>query len=466
MTPDAAGKLRAHNPKQRLDVELTAKEVRLEHEGWSFSLAIARYGCAGALHPVGSAAPANEKNRVEYRRDGAAGGGLVEWYVNGPLGLEQGFTLPTAPDCGGGGQTDNVVIELSVAGAVLTQPANRGGTVALREPGGTRVARYGELFVYDAAGQELPARLEVQNGTVAIRMDMRRAVYPVVVDPLVWVQEAKLVADDGAELDGFGYAVAISGDTALIGAPSGDGPISESGSAYVFVRTGATWSEPVELLPSDGMPGDQFGAAVALSGDTALIGAPLSDRPGSESGAAYVFIRAGSTWSEQTKLVASDRMLGERFGTSVAISGDSALVGAMFDDDRGPYSGSAYVLIRTGGAWSEQAKLLALDGLTGDYFGSAVALSGDTALIGSPADDELGGGENSGSAYVFVRTGSTWLEQVELLPNDGEADDQFGKAVAISGDTALIGAPLDDDHGSESGYPYGRAHPDAEQAGT
>ncbi|WP_437331896.1 thrombospondin type 3 repeat-containing protein [Sorangium sp. So ce394] len=447
-----AGKLRTRNPKQRLDVELTAKEVRLEHEGWSFSLATTRYGCAGALHPVGSAAPTGEKNRVEYRRGGATGAALVEWYVNGPLGLEQGFTLSAAPDCGGGGRSDEVLIELSVAGAVPLPPTNVGGAVALREPGGARVARYGELFVHDATGQELPARLEVHDRSVFIRTDTERAVYPVTVDPLVWVQETKLLASDGAAGDDSGYAVTISGDTALVGSRAGDGSSLNSGSVHVFVRTGSTWSEEAELLPSDGAAGDQFGTSVAISGNTALIGAPLDDNPGSESGSAYVFVRTGTTWSEQAKLLASDSVLGERFGTSVAISDNTALIGAMFDDDQGSYSGSVYVLMRTGSTWSEQAKLLASDGAPGDYFGAAVALSGDTALIGAPVNDEVG--ENSGSVYAFVRTGSTWSEQVELLPSDGEVGDQFGKSVAISGDTALIGAPLDDDQGSESGSAY------------
>ena len=307
----AAGGMRARNPKQRLDVDLSASEVRLDHEGWRFSLATARYGCAGALHPVAPVAPKGERNRVEYHRDGAAGAGMVEWYVNGPLGLEQGFTLPAAPACGDGGRPDAVVIELAVAGAVAAQPADGDGALALREPDGARVARYGELFVRDAAGRELPARLEAQGGgAVAIRVEAHGAVYPVVVDPLIAVQEAKLLASDGVAGDYFGRTVALSGETALVGSYGDDDQGSNSGSAYVFVRSGGVWSQEAKLLPTDGLTNGYFGYSVALSGETALIGSFRDNDQGSSSGSAYVFVRSGGAWSQQAKLLPNDGEIG------------------------------------------------------------------------------------------------------------------------------------------------------------
>jgi len=267
-----------------------------------------------------------------------------------------------------------------------------------------------------------------------------------------WTQQQKLIASDGAPMDQFGNAVALSGDTALIGAPYDDDHGSVSGSAYVFIRTGNTWTQQTKLIASDGYTNDEFGKSVSLSGDTALIGAWMDDALGTNSGSAYVFTRTGTTWTQQQKLIASDGAPDERFGWSVFISGDTALIGAWLDDDNGADSGSAYVFIRTGNTWTQQTKLIASDGVAGDWFGSSVSLDGDTALIGAYKDDD--NGQDSGSAYVFIRTGTTWTQQQKLIASDGGAGDCFGKSVSLSGDTALIGAPYDDDNGVDSGSAF------------
>ncbi|WP_438000312.1 thrombospondin type 3 repeat-containing protein [Sorangium sp. So ce185] len=400
--------------------------MRLEHEGWSFSLATARYGCAGALRPVGSVEPTGEKNRVEYRRDGATGVGLVEWYVNGPLGLEQGFTLPAAPDCGNGARPEEVVIELSVAGAVPAQSVDGGGEVTLREPGGTRVARYGELYVHDDVEQQLPARLEVRDGSVAIRVDVRRAAYPVLVDPFVWVL-SKVSANDGMPYDYFGSSVALSGDTAVVGAPYDDG----HGSVYIFARIGDAWFQQIKLSPHDASGDDRFGVSVAISGDTVLIGAERNDSRGSETGAAYVFVRSGAAWSLQAKLHPAGVVHDAAFGHSVAISGDLALVGS-------PNHSLVHVFARDGGVWSEQDVISDIDGFSS--FGQSVSLSGDTALIGAP-NGHVVGGPTAGVAHVFVGTRTRWTRQAELRPGDLGSRASFGESVAIAGQTALVGAP-------------------------
>ncbi|WP_437292909.1 thrombospondin type 3 repeat-containing protein [Sorangium sp. So ce426] len=445
MTPEASGRLRAHNPMQRFGVELTAKGVRLEHEDWSFSLSTARYGCAGALRPVDPAEPRGEKNRVEYRRDGAAGVGLVEWYVNGPLGLEQGFTLPAAPDCRDGTQPDEVVIELSVAGAVPAQPVDGGGAVELREPGGARIARYGELFVHDAAGQQLPARLEVAEQILTIRIQDAEAVYPVVIDPLVAMQQGKLYASDTTTGNQhFGNSVAVSGDTAIVGAFF-DGEYG--GSAYIFVRSGSTWTQQQKLLPTG--ISDYFGWAVDIDGDTAVVGAPYE---ATDVGAAYIFVRSGSTWSHQQQLLPRNRTEARSLGYSVAISDDTVVVGAHYGDSDGTDLNAAYVFVRSGSTWTQQQELIRSDGTVANGFGYAVAVSGHTAIVGTPYDDD--NGTDSGSAYVFVRSGSTWAQQQKLLPRDGAPLDNYGRSIAISGDTAVIGMPFDDDNGTESGSAY------------
>ncbi len=276
------------------------------------------------------------------------------------------------------------------------------------------------------------------------------------------IEVAKLFAADGGEGDQFGYSVALSGDTALIGVRFDDDDANglESGSAYVFTRSGTTWNQQARLTAADGSDRDWFGVRVALEGDTAVIPADAddSDVNGVDSGSVYVFIRSGTTWTQQAKLTASDGAAVDLFGYSVALSGDTVLIGARFDDDdvNGVDSGSVYVFTRCGTSWSQQAKLTAADGGAGDEFGYSVALSGDTAVITANADDSDVNGVDSGSAYVFTRSGTDWSQQAKLTAADGAAGDLFGVRVALAGDTALIGARLDDDdvNGVDSGSAY------------
>jgi len=267
-----------------------------------------------------------------------------------------------------------------------------------------------------------------------------------------WTQQAKLLASDGAAGDWFGYSVALSGDTALVGAVANDDNGNDSGSAYVFTRSGTTWTQQAKLLASDAAAGDQFGFMVAISGDTALVGANWDDDNGDKSGSVYVFTRTGTTWTQQQKLLASDGQAGDRFSLCF-LDGDTALIGAFYDDDNGVDSGSAYIFTRSGTTFTQQAKLLPSDGAAGDNFGFSAFLDGDTAIIGAYMDDDMG--SNSGSAYVFTRTGTTWTQQAKLLASDGAAGDNFGGyGLGFSGDTALIGALGDDDMGSNSGSVY------------
>ena len=254
---------------------------------------------------------------------------------------------------------------------------------------------------------------------------------------------AKLTASDGAGGDQFGHVVAVDGDTALIGAPNDDDNGSSSGSVYVFTRSGGVWTEQAKLTASDGAPSDIFGYSLALSGDTALIGAPVDDDNGIGSGSAYVFTRSGGVWTEQSKLTASDGAAQDTFAYSLALDGDTALIGAWGDDQNDPASsGSAYVFIRSAGVWIEQAKLTAsdrLDGASSSMFGRSVALDGDTALIAGGWDNWI---------YVFTRDAGVWTEQAKFTAND-YVQAFFGEPVALDGDTALIAAPLDD----YSGWP-------------
>jgi hypothetical protein len=258
-----------------------------------------------------------------------------------------------------------------------------------------------------------------------------------------WVQQAHLTASDGAAQDYFGSSVSVSGDAALVGAIFDDvGANIGQGSAYVYVRSGTMWSEQGHVTASDGVPGELFGNSVSVSGDTALVGAIFDDVGANiGQGSAYVYVRSGTTWSEQGHLAASDGAAQDYFGSSVSVSGDTALVGAPYDDvgaNVNQNQGSAYVYVRSGTTWAQQGKLTASDGVPGDVFGWSVSVSGDTALVGAYGANNL-----RGSAYVYVRSGTTWAEQGHLTASDGVAQDFFGRSVFVSGDTALVGAEGD-----------------------
>jgi hypothetical protein len=238
-------------------------------------------------------------------------------------------------------------------------------------------------------------------------------------------QQAKLTASDAADGDYLGYAVAADGGTAVVGA---HGKNALQGAAYVFARTGTAWTEQGKLTAADGAAGDYFGTAVAVSDDAAVVGAYFRN---SFEGAAYVFRRTGTSWAPEAKLMAADAAVGQRFGWKVAISGGTAVIGAPYDDSN---RGAAYVFTRTGATWTQQ-KLTASDGAGFEYFGFSVAVAGDTLVIGTPR--ALGG---LGAAYVFTRTGTTWTQQAKLAATDGVYPDQLGRSVALSGDTAVVGA--------------------------
>ncbi len=260
-------------------------------------------------------------------------------------------------------------------------------------------------------------------------------------------QLSKLLPNDGADRDTFGYSVAISGATAIVGARRNDDNGLDSGSAYLFDTT--TGTQIAKLLPNDGAARDRFGFSVAISGTTAIVGAVLDDDNGDRSGSAYLFDTA--TGRQIAKLLPSDGTAVDFFGISVAISGPTAIVGADGDDDNGASSGSAYLFDISDPANPTQiAKLLPDDGAASNVFGHSVAISGETTIVGAAGHDDNGSG--SGSAYLFDIT--TGRQLFKLLPNDGAAFDVFGWSVAISGATAIAGAWADDDNGAESGSAY------------
>ncbi len=271
-------------------------------------------------------------------------------------------------------------------------------------------------------------------------------------DGMSWSQSAKLLAGDGEATDYFGYSVSLSGNRVLVGAYGDDDNGSSIGSAYVYDFDGMNWNQSSKLTAGDGAATDWFGYSVSLSDDRALVGAYLDDDNGTDSGSAYVYDYDGMSWSQSAKLVAGDGATNDSFGYSVSLSGDRALVGARWDDDNGSDSGSAYVFDYDGMSWSQSTKLTANDGAPYDYYGWSVILSDDRALVGAIYDDDNGG--NSGSAYIYDYDGVNWNQSNKLSASDGEAQDQFGRSVSLSSNRVFVGAPFNDDNGSSSGSAY------------
>jgi tRNA threonylcarbamoyladenosine modification (KEOPS) complex Pcc1 subunit len=293
-----------------------------------------------------------------------------------------------------------------------------------------------------------------------------------------FAQQAYLKASNAEPDDWLGYSLAISGDTLVVaglgedssaGGGEADNAASEAGAAYVFTRSGGVWSQQAYLKASNAEAGDEFGASVALSDDTLVVGAYREDSSANggegdnsamEAGAAYVFTRSGGVWSQQAYLKASNAEAGDGFGVSVALSEDTLVVGARYEagsagggegDNTAPNAGAAYVFTRSGGVWSQQAYLKASNAEGSDGFGWSVALSGDTLVVGAYGEDSsAGGGEGdntastAGAAYVFTRSGSVWSQQAYLKASNAEAGDWFGRSVALSDETLVVGAYRED----------------------
>ncbi|WP_437479435.1 DNRLRE domain-containing protein [Sorangium sp. So ce1014] len=421
--------LRAPNPAHRLTADFSASGVRIapdDGEGrWSFSMAPARYGCPGDLREVPSAAPSAANNRVELRRQGASPGeALVEWYVNGPLGLEQGFTVPAAPPCRAPGDQD-LVIELALGGELHATPLGGGEGVALRDASGAVALRYTDLHASDAAGRALPAWMElgVDERTLSLRVDTAGAAYPVTVDPLAASERTALIAVDGSsQVHLGGEAIAMSGDTAVVGAPGS--------AAYVFVKSGGAWAQQARLVPSDGGEGySTFGRSVAVSADTVVVGAPRDPWDAGGVSAAYVFVRSGGAWSEQAKLVASGGV-SDRIGAAVAVDGDRAVLSA---------ASSVHVFTRSGGAWNEEIELTTPAG-ENTWTTPPVAIAGSTVVVGAPGNAWWQEEDGVGSAFVFDASDWGDVRKLTAQPTEGPYD-RFGSSVAISGSRILVGAP-------------------------
>jgi hypothetical protein len=471
--------LRAANPRHDLSIGFSPEGVRIGDPADPIRLSLRSVGRGEMLSTVAAAEPAARANRVEYCHEE-----LTEWYVNGPFGLEQGFNLESRPG-GSGLLTLSMTIEGDIATTVQSE---RGVTFA--RPGGSALA-YEGLSAVDSSGRDLPARLEVAGDVVRIRVDDAGARYPIVVDPFIF--KAALHPSDFFEsiqlCCSFGLAVAVSGNTIVVGAPNHTSLLP--GLAYVFVKPLTGWSgnlfESARLIPSVRDTADHFGSSVGIDGDTVVVGARGTDVGANENqGAAWVFTKPGAGWSgtlnENATLIAADGAAEDQFGSSAAISGDTVVVGAPLDDHPFgiftiPDGGSAYVFVKPGAGWAgalnQSAKLRASDGFSASFgaqFGHSVGVSGDTVVAGAPFQN-VGVDADEGAAYVFVKPVSGWAgsltQNAKLNSPSGLAGDRAGTSVAISGDTAFVGVPEESSFlVSRAGAAYVFLKPSSGWAGT
>lgn len=468
----------------------------------AFRLGLAARGVGrGAKRvPLPAAAPEPDGARVEYRR-----GPLIEWFVNTPRGLHQGFTIEHDPLPG----SAPLELELDVRGDLAPRALPDANAVRFEDAHGRTRLSWSGLLAFDAAGRLLESTLRVVDERIVVRVEDAGARFPLTIDPILqsehtkliasdasaqasfgdsmrmegttlvvaasteqhagpfsgavyvfswngtaWVEDAKLTGSDTVSGDQFGFDVDLSGDRIIVGSES-DGPaaLQLAGQVYVFVKQGGVWVEEQKFQPNLVAQRDRFGDSVAIEGDIAVIGAPTRGTIAPENGSVFVYTRDPvNGWLEGPELLASDAAQGDLFGVDVAIEGGTIVVGAYFDSLTGFLEGSAYVFVPGGGGWVEQAKLTASDAADLDQFGWRVDISGDTVAVTARFDDD--NGSSSGSVYVFDRVGTTWSETQKLIASDGAAGDRFGWAIDLDGDLLVAGAPRHDRVGSDDGAAY------------
>lgn len=461
---------------------------------WSWGLDLVSYGRPGEQQTVnGSACITARSSRIEYEWNQS----LTEWYINDQRGFEHGYTLHHRPTCTPGDNNNHLHFTLAVRGDLIPRISETGRDVTFTTASSATVLTYNDLKVFDAEGVHLAASFQAlssHNGqhSLLLTIDDTNARYPLTIDPVA--QRAYLKASNTGANDFFGASVAIYENTAVVGAPGEDCNATgingiqtndlalSSGAVYIFTRSavGSAWTQQAYIKASNTGTGDVFGSSVAIFQNTVVVGAWKEDSNATgingnqmdnslpDSGAAYIFIRnpGGTTWTQQAYLKASNSDALDQFGYSVAITGDTVVIGANREssdaigingdqaNNNANESGAAYIFVRpTGGTtWTQQAYIKASNTGTGDYFGKAVAISGNTVVVGASGESSNATGINglqsdntataSGAAYIFTRMPVTlaWSQQAYIKASNTDAFDFFGFSVAIAADTVIIGA--------------------------
>ena len=423
---------RLENARHNLIADFTKNGVSVRSGTGLWTIALHGYGYSGTLKPLSLSRPHAKLNRVEYQH-----GSLTEWYVNGPVGLEQGFTIKQAPEKREG---QPLTIELALSGEGSSVDNDKGGEgLLLSGHDGEAILRYRGFIARDASGRPLRMSEKLDGNRLLLTIEESDAKYPITVDP--WVQLAKLTSSDPLAYN-FGLTVAISGNTIVVGAPYATvGTTQWQGAAYVFVKPPSGWANMTQtamLTASNGGLYNNFGWSVAIDKSTIIVGSPSYHA----IGAAYVFVKPESGWTDmtQTATLLDTGQEGDFVGMSVAVSGDTVV--ATSTVTRNFSAGAAYVYVKPPGGWTDAnqtATLTPSDGKQGDFFGYSSSISGDTVVVGSPNDLTPGG------AYVFVKPKSGWpqtmTETAKLTASDGKENDFLGLSVTTDATTAVIGAP-------------------------
>jgi trimeric autotransporter adhesin len=442
------GGFHAVSSQQRLQARFGPAGARISSGGAVVGLRLAGIGYGRSLTPVSAVAPSGAANRITYSH-----AGVSEWYSNGPLGIEQGFTIPRPPAHDG---TGPLMLSLALSGNLRASLEHGGQQLDLDRAGRPALA-YRDLTASDASGRTLTARMALSGGRLSIALDARGARYPLRIDPLV--QQAELTASGGATGEVLGSAVAVSGDgsTIVAGAPGGvgAGDPTDPGAVYVFSRPAGGWStgtQTAKLTASAGAANDNLGYSVAISNDGSTIVAGAR-HVNSNTGAAYVFVKPGSAWANATEsadLTVNGGDVADNFGWSVAISGDGSTVVAGAPD-ASTDAGAGYVFIK-GGAWSgtkhQDATLTASfrvnnpDPATQLGWSSAISEDGSTIVLGASGNLVNGSMGGAGSALVYTKPMSGWsgsaTETAKLTASDGGNHDLLGTAVSTSSNGATV----------------------------
>lgn len=447
-------------------------------------------------------------NKIEYMR-----GNVTEWYVNSPYGVEQGFTLKQKPHNSRSNVSINIDLRLSEG--IKALDTEDGKSIVFVDNHNNNVLNYKGLYAFDSVGKELPSSLILKDhNTIQINVDDRDAMYPIIIDPFIesqrvtksdptsgsgddfgfsvfidgdrailgipgwddtaginqgaaviyerngsgnWIEVQTLTSPTPSAHNNYGYSVCLNGDWILVGEPDGDDGGTNDGSAHFYQLVGGTWNF-IQTVNSAIDLDDEYGFAVSLSGNTAIIGDPEYGSSGNEfnSGAIFIYERTGSTWIPigSNPVAASDSIRTGNFGNSVSISGDGsvAIVGAPGDNDGGLLDGvvwgAVYFFQKTGGIWTETQKVI---GTPDSEFGYSVSMSEDGTIAVAGAFGEIGEeGVNTGAAYVFERNGTDWTigsdspdvttTETRIGASDENAGDRFGISVAIFGDIIVAGA--------------------------
>jgi hypothetical protein len=438
--------------------------------GWTFDPTEETQTFAGSIATQGVALTIGGSNLTGAKLNDAA---AVLGQPTAPIALPLGETAATvAVTANELSKTYQVVFERGTAalGQVVYGKASNTGT---SDQFGSFVALSGNTLVVSAPDEDSAAIGINSNQSDNSAVDSG-AVYVFVRNGTTWSQQAYIKASNTGANDHFGSSVALYEDTLAVGAMDeasaatginnnqSDNSAPYAGAVYVFIRSGTTWTQQAYIKASNTAVSSQFGRSVALSGDTLAVGAWFESSVVSGSGGVYVFVRSGSTWTQQALLKASNPEYPDVFGCAVALSGNTLAVGAFQEssaatginsNDRGNaalYSGAAYVFVRSGTTWTEQAYIKASNTDAGDHFGNSIALSGDTLAVGADNEHSAAPGidgsqldntmPNAGAAYVFTRSGTTWTQQAYIKASNPGAQFFFGRSIALFGDTLAVGA--------------------------